>query len=166
MPVAASPGTGEVVLERVVGDGRLVIVDAAVDLCVLDSPDSDTVRLVVSNLVAANETVAPPEEYQPLAVVARVHGDLVGGAVGHTHWGWLFVSHLWVDVAQRGVGLGSALMASIEDAARRRDVGSAHVDTYDFQALGFYERLGYAVFGKLDDFPVGHTRFFLQKSLT
>jgi hypothetical protein len=39
------------------------------------------------------------------------------------------------------------------------------VDTYDFQALGFSERLGYAVFGRLDDFPAGHTRFFLQKSL-
>lgn len=140
--------------------------DAAADLLVLDSPDPDAVREIISNLVAANELVAPPEGYQPLAVTARQHERLIGGAAGHTHWGWLFISHLWVDHRHRGVGLGSGLMGSMEDAARRRDVGAAHLDTYDFQALEFYERLGYVVFGKLDDFPVGHTRYFLQKSLT
>lgn len=152
-------------LERVANDGRLAVMDAAVDLFVLDTPDPDPVRLVVSNLVAANELVAPPEEYQPLAVVAREREQLVGGVVGHSHWGWLFISHLWVNDAHRGVGLGSGLMESMEEAARRRGVGAAHVDTYDFQALEFYELLGYAVFGRLDDFPAGHTRFFLQKSL-
>ena len=140
--------------------------DAAVDLLVLESPDPDTVHEIISNLVTANDMVAPREDYRPLAATARQHDRLVGGAAGHTHWGWLFISHLWVDDRHRGAGLGSGLMDSMEDAARRRRVGAAHLDTYDFQALEFYERLGYVVFGKLDDFPTGHTRYFLQKSLT
>jgi hypothetical protein len=42
---------------------------------------------------------------------------------------------------------------------------SVHLDTYDFQALGFYKKLGYGVFGELDDYPPGHTRYFLTKPL-
>jgi hypothetical protein len=39
------------------------------------------------------------------------------------------------------------------------------VDTYGFQAPGFYERMGYAEFGRLEDFPPGSARHFLWKSL-
>jgi hypothetical protein len=38
------------------------------------------------------------------------------------------------------------------------------LDTYSFQARGFYERLGYAVFGTLDDYPPGQSRIFLHKA--
>jgi hypothetical protein len=33
------------------------------------------------------------------------------------------------------------------------------------QAPGFYERHGYQVFGELDNFPTGHQRYFLTKTL-
>ncbi|MGC6728099.1 hypothetical protein ACP0GO_26835, partial [Escherichia coli] len=39
------------------------------------------------------------------------------------------------------------------------------LDTYSFQARGFYEKLGYTVFGTIDDFPPGHQRFFGRKRL-
>jgi len=38
-------------------------------------------------------------------------------------------------------------------------------DTFDFQARGFYERLGYEAFAELQDFPRGHSRFFMKKTL-
>ncbi|MBC8089189.1 MAG: N-acetyltransferase, partial [Phycisphaerae bacterium] len=37
--------------------------------------------------------------------------------------------------------------------------------TFDFQARAFYERLGYSVYGALDNFPRGHTQFHLAKVL-
>jgi ribosomal protein S18 acetylase RimI-like enzyme len=33
------------------------------------------------------------------------------------------------------------------------------------QALALYRRLGYTVFGELEDYPPGFSRFFLQKKL-
>ena len=87
----------------------------------------------------------------------------MGGLHGYTHWGWLFISHLWVAEALRGQGYGTELVARAEHEAARRGCRRAYLDTYDFQALGFYQKRGYEVFGLLEGFPTGHRRYFLQK---
>lgn len=133
-------------------------------LDVLQDPSHDEVQQVVERLVAWNLTVAPPEEHRKLVVLARDGSALVGGVAGHTHWNWLFVSHIWVADTHRGTGLGTRLMRSAESAATERGARHAHVDTHDFQALPFYERLGYVQFGVLQDYPPGHSRHFLQRA--
>ena len=57
-------------------------------------------------------------------------------------------------------------MEQAEREAIRRGCRTIWLDTFTFQARGFYERLGYSVFGTLEDYPPGHSRFFLKKSLT
>jgi len=52
-----------------------------------------------------------------------------------------------------------------EREAIARGCGSAFLDTFSFQALPFYVSLGYKVFGELADYPLGHRRYFLRKSL-
>lgn len=90
---------------------------------------------------------------------------IVGGADGHTHWGWLRVSHLWVAESLCGGGLGRRLMHAIEDAGRGRGCRGAWLDTFSFQAPGFYAAIGYRPFGDLGDYPPGHTRHYLCKPL-
>ena len=115
-------------------------------------PNPDDLRAVVRGLVAHNAARAAPEDKRPLAVFARApNGEIHGGAAGYTHWGWLFVSHLWVPESLRGEGWGRRLMTALEEAARRRGCHAAHLDTFSFQSLGFYERLGYERFATLED---------------
>ena len=54
-------------------------------------------------------------------------------------------------------------MQSAQHEAHLRGCRHAYLDTFDFQALGFYQKLGYELFGHLDDYPPGHTKYFLQK---
>jgi hypothetical protein len=54
-------------------------------------------------------------------------------------------------------------MQKIEHEATRRNCIGVHVDTYSFQALDFYLKLGYQVFGVIEDHPKGHQRYYLQK---
>jgi predicted N-acetyltransferase YhbS len=61
--------------------------------------------------------------------------------------------------------LGSRLIASAEDEARRRGCTAAFVYTVTFQAPGFYERHGYRRFGEIACPPNGATRIFLTKTL-
>jgi GNAT superfamily N-acetyltransferase len=105
-------------------------------------------------------------ERKPIAVFAKDESDkTVGGASGYTWGGWLFVNGLWVDEGARKHGLGRKLMTAIESAAAARGCHHVHLDTFDFQAPDFYRSLGYREFAVLDDYPIGHRRFFLAKQI-
>jgi ribosomal protein S18 acetylase RimI-like enzyme len=91
--------------------------------------------------------------------------EIVGGLIGSTFWGWFYISLMWIKEEYRGQGLGRRLLEAAEAEARNRGVRHAYLDTFTFQAPGFYEKLGYQVFGELKEFPPGHSRFFLTKDL-
>ncbi|MER5429236.1 N-acetyltransferase [Streptomyces sp. NPDC002588] len=109
----------------------------------------------------------PAERETPLHVWASdAAGELAGGLVGHTWTTWLHVTHLWVDARHRGVGLGTRLLAEAEGiAARDRGCTRVRVETWDFQAPGFYRRLGYDVVCVIEDYPPGVTEYTLTKEL-
>ncbi len=109
---------------------------------------------------------AEPDQHTMLRVFARdQHGDLMGGLLGETFWRWLYVADLWIHEDYRNSGLGTELMAQAEHEARRRGCLHAYLDTLDFQAPQFYPRLGYTIWGILDDFPPAHRRIFYKKDL-
>jgi GNAT superfamily N-acetyltransferase len=78
----------------------------------------------------------------------------------------LHIHLLYVTESMRGTGIGRDLMRQAEEEARRRQCTASWLDTFSFQARGFYERLGYILFGTIEDYPPGHSRFFLKKSLS
>ena len=130
-----------------------------------DAPSEADVEVLPNALEAFNESRWPGHRrWRPLAVFARDGESVVAGLAGETYSGWLFIRYLWVSDALRGRGIGRKLMAAAESKALERGCHSAWVDTFSFQAPGFYSKLGYAVFGELD-YPPGHKRFFLQKRL-
>ena len=96
---------------------------------------------------------------------ARPGPQILVGLAGETYCGWLFVRYLWVSDELRGRGVGRELMARAEARARELGCHSAWLDTFSFQAPGFYEKLGYEEFGRLD-YPPGHHKHFLRKRLT
>ena len=122
-------------------------------------------RQLVAGLVTYNDGRAEAENHHPLGVFVRRESEILGGVDGYTHWQWLFVSHLWVQDVLRGHGVGRRLMAMIEDEARVRGCRASWLDTFSFQAPGFYEAIGYRRFGELMDFPPGSNRHFLWKKL-
>jgi GNAT superfamily N-acetyltransferase len=92
-------------------------------------------------------------------------GNIAGGMEGGTSWNWLHVDSLWLREGLRGLGYGEKLMRAAEAEAIQRGCNHSMVDTFDFQAPGFYEKLGYEVWGVLDDFPGGHKRIYYRKDL-
>ncbi|GGQ88838.1 GNAT family N-acetyltransferase [Streptomyces flaveolus] len=109
----------------------------------------------------------PHEREFPLHVWALDDGGgLAGGLVGHTWATWLHVTYLWVDGRCRGAGLGAALLGEAERAARdERGCAAARVETWDFQAPGFYRGRGYEVVCVIPDYPPGITEYTLVKRL-
>jgi GNAT superfamily N-acetyltransferase len=91
-------------------------------------------------------------------------GEVKGGIYALSWAGMLFIKWLWIDEAYRRHGHGRKLMAAAEEEGRRRGCTAVWLDTFEFQARPFYEKLGYSQFGTLD-YPAGFKRFFLQKAL-
>ena len=101
-----------------------------------------------------------------LCVFARDNeGNIIGGVTARTYWQYLDIKFLWVHERHRKEGLGSEIMLAAEAEARNRGCTGAFLDTFSFQARGFYERLGYAEFGRLSGFSGKHDRHFMRKSL-
>lgn len=91
--------------------------------------------------------------------------EIAGGVIGVVYWDWCSVELMWVREDLRGRGYGQRLLARVEAEARKRGARHAHLDTFSFQAPDFYQKRGYRVFGRLDDFPAGHRRYYLTKEL-
>jgi GNAT superfamily N-acetyltransferase len=140
----------------------------AVAIRVEDEVAPADVETILSGLRAANlRWIEPVREWErrDVGVVARRAGRMVAGATGQTAWAWLYIGRLWVAEELRGAGLGTRIVRRLESEAKARGCTGAWLDTFDFQAKPFYEKLGYRLFGELADFPPGHARHFLWRPL-
>ncbi|WP_367716655.1 GNAT family N-acetyltransferase [Nitratireductor sp. GISD-1A_MAKvit] len=131
-----------------------------------DTPDEAALARVESELAAFNDANVGPSEKATLAILVRDEtGTVLAGISGYTAWGWLYVQKLWVDESLRGQGMAGRMLAAAEEEAERRGCHGAFIDTFNPGAEKVYTRQGYEEFGRLEDFPKGRSRIFLQKRL-
>ena len=99
--------------------------------------------------------------------VQRDHcGRIRAGISGYTWGGCCYISYLWVDEAERGRGVGTALIKAAEQYAKSVGCPRMLLATHDFQAPAFYERLGYQKEAVVRDHPPGHMSIYFGKWLT
>lgn len=130
----------------------------------IDAPDAADREAIAAPLRAYNLSKVPTLDIQPLVIALRdAQGRTVGGLWGETALDWLHIDLLGIPESMRGQDVGTAILRRAEDIARERGCVGAWLDTFAFQARGFYEKLGYSVFGEIPDHPVGGARYFLRK---
>ena len=131
-----------------------------------ETADDSARAAIVRNLLAYNRSKTGIADHRPLAVLINDEERRVaGGLWGRTAYGWLFTELLFVPEALRARGVGKALLQQAEAEAIARGCRGAWLDTFDFQARPFYERLGYECFGEIGDYPPGFSRYFMKKVL-
>lgn len=131
--------------------------------------DSDK-EYIVGKLTEYNLSHVPPtQDFHFLDLSRKIihqNGETVAGVIATLNgWGCPHIDMLWVAEGHRKAGLGAFILADIEAEAKQRGCYLVHLDTFDFQAKGFYIKQGYEVFGVMDDCPQGHQRYFLKKML-
>ena len=90
-------------------------------------------------------------------------GAVQAGAKCEIAWGWLYLDWLWVAAGLRGQDIGTRLLAAAEALARKRGCVGVHLNTWSFQAPGFYAKQGYAEVGRVADMPPGAIRYWFAK---
>ena len=135
-----------------------------IDLLLTDNPQPTDREAIVAGLIAFNRAATGRNDASPLAVLIRNgEGATIGGLWGRTGLDWLYVELLYVPDELRGTSAGRDVMQHAEAEARARGCRGIWLDTFSFQARGFYEKLGFEAFGQIDDYPPGHQRFFMRK---
>jgi GNAT superfamily N-acetyltransferase len=93
------------------------------------------------------------------------NGLRLGGVYGWTWGGTCYVRYLFVPEEMRRQGQGKRLMHAVEAEAKARKCQQIMLETYDFQAPGFYQKLGFDVIGAVADHPRGYRYLTLVKRL-
>jgi GNAT superfamily N-acetyltransferase len=141
---------------------------AMADIRMVSDPHASESRkqIVVDHLDAYNLAVTGLTAYSPVNFFLYDQGDeIVGGLLGLVWGGALHVRILWVAESLRGRGYGRRLLDAAERRAVERGCRHGFLDTFTFQAPGFYEKLGYEMYARAEDWPVGHAHCFLRKIL-
>ena len=93
------------------------------------------------------------------------HGHVRGGILSEICWNWLEIHTLMIDEDLRKLGYGTKLLVEIEKIATEKECDFIKVDTLSFQALDFYKKNGYQVFGSLDNVGRDFIHYYLKKDL-
>ncbi len=111
----------------------------------------------VDEFVAGGNVERYFEEHWADTTIATVDGRIVGVVVCQG----TLVDLAWVDPAFRSQGIGSALMASVEQSAS----GALRLEVWKVneRAVAFYERLGFVTAAEFTD-PTGLAKLVMRKA--
>lgn len=134
---------------------------------ILGEPKAEDKKVMKEGMLAYHASKGHPRKTETYSVTLKDDKDVVKGMVIVSFlWNGMHIDSLWVDEAARGLGWGAKLMRIVEEEAIKRGCSIAYTDTFTWQAPGFYEKLGYELYGKLDNFPKGNSLSYYQKKLS
>lgn len=128
--------------------------------------DTEQENIIIHRLWEYNAETTPVDILPLRVTVKNDKEELIGGLIARTWWGGLEIEYLWVADGYRKMGIGKGLMQRAQEEAFARGCHMAYVDTFSFQALGFYQRLGFSQYGQLSEFAHQHTRHYLSRKLS
>lgn len=124
----------------------------------IDDVTDDEYDVIDRGLVDFNNSKVPftQETTKHINKCIKLNDEVIAGILADVYcWHILGVDAVWVKEEYRGKGHARKLVECVEEEARKMGCKIAHLDTFDFQAKGLCEKLGYVVFGTLEDCPRG-----------
>src|SRR5512139_2371965 len=119
------------------------------EIVYVDHPEQSAWGIIGRGITDFNKQKAGDEGAHRICFVIQAPGqEIMGGVVAAIYWDWLYIDLMWLKEELRGCGYGSRLLRLAEYEARKRGAKHAFLDTFSFQAPGFYEKYGYQVFGE------------------
>jgi ribosomal protein S18 acetylase RimI-like enzyme len=91
--------------------------------------------------------------------------NIIGGIVASKDNERMTINYLWVDDSARGNDYGSKLIKDIEEIAINKECAVVWLNTFGFQAPDFYIKMGYELFGILENCINGYNQYFFKKIL-
>jgi ribosomal protein S18 acetylase RimI-like enzyme len=128
-------------------------------------PPAEEKEVMIKGMLAHHAVNGHERKVSTYSIVLKNNEDVVLGMIIATFlYNGMEISTLWVDETVRKQGLGKKLMNLIEAEGIKRGSAIAYTNTFPWQAPGFYEKLGYTLYGKLEGVPAGsHLSYYCKK---
>jgi len=103
--------------------------------------------------------------YDDFCFVEEEDGKILGAITGRAYYDEVHVVDLIVDPGCRRSGLGSRLVATVEEAYKNKGYAKITLTTFGFQAPEFYKKLGYQIEFVRESKDPKLSKYFLSKAL-
>lgn len=131
-----------------------------------ENPYQEDVQILSDGIM---EYAKQKKDHAPIEFFAFFIRDeknkIYGGCNGDNLYGCLYIDQLWIEESLRGKGYGTKLMLAAEKLGREKGCTFAAVNTMDWEALGFYQKLGYHIEFERHGFKRNSIFYFLRKEL-
>lgn len=128
--------------------------------------NEEEVGIVREGIIGYNKGLNPAyPRVEPVNLILKEKGQVIGGLSGKIYLLGVTIDILWIDDNYRKLGFGYRLLSEIEEIGRAKGCKFIHLDTFSFQAPDFYKKCGFKVFGVLEGYPEGISRYYLKKDI-
>lgn len=121
--------------------------------------------VVRDGIIAFNENIVGERDQAFSIFLKNDLGKVFGGIQAFLDTESVYIDVLWVEGILQKQGYGTKLLDTVEAEAIKNGCIFSLVDTWDFQAEGFYLRNGYERIGEIKNYWHGHSKIFLRKTL-
>lgn len=129
-----------------------------------ENPDPDDVQVLTSGIKAYAKQEKGFESLDFFACfIHDSDNTIVGGCSGGTLYGGLHIDNLWVSERIRHKGWGTKLMHSALKYGQKKGCAFATVNTMDWEAIEFYQKLGFKLEFERHGFQKNSVFYFLRK---
>ena len=102
--------------------------------------------------------------FEEFCFVAEDNGNIAGVIIGRAYYNEVHIGDLIIGKGYRRDGIGSKLVAAVEDEYKGKGYEKIALTTFGFQAPEFYKKLGYELeFVREDKDPKLSKYFYLKK---
>lgn len=129
-------------------------------------PDPEAEQLIFDGIADEAFKKKGMARIEPFRILVKdAKQSLHGGAIGITYYGCLYIDMLWVDETVRNQGFGRKLVEAAEKIARDKNCTFATLGTMDWEALPFYQKLGYEIEFVREGYENESKLYMLRKKL-
>lgn len=132
-----------------------------------ENPEKDETKVLWDGLQEHAQLTRglPPTGKSFAFFIKDDHAQIKGGCSGYLFYGCAYINLLWMEKTLRGQGLGTQLMKRPKEFAKENQCSFMSVNTMDFEALDFYQKLGFHIEFERKGFDKNSIMYFLRKNL-
>ena len=129
------------------------------------TPSQADNAIVREGIIAFNEKIIGERDKEFSIFLKNDSGKVFGGIQAFLDSESIYIDVLWVETSLQKQGYGTKLLGAAEQEALKNGCIFSLVDSWDFQAEGFYLKKGYERVGVIKNYWHGHSKIFLRKKL-